>query len=580
MHNLFSILKPYWKPISLALSLMLVELLVEMWHPLLMAKIINEGIAYNDLPFVLKWGGFMVVLAVLGFIAGVANSFFAAHVSQNFGFDVRNLLFEKIQRFSLSNLHQYSTATLISRVTGDVTQLQNNVFMGLRIMMRAPLLTVGGIVMAFTVNAKLALILAVLMPLLIICLVWSMNKSFILFRTVRDRLDKTNGILRENLIGMRLIRVFVRFAHEIRRFTKANEDLMDRTMAALRLMEIVIPLLLLLMNLGVLAILWFGSLQVNAGSINVGEVVAIVNYATRMTAAFSAISMIVTVLSRSKASARRITEVLDATIDMIDGEETMPTGDAGAGKLVFDQVSFRYPGTAAPVLQSVSFTAEAGSTLAILGATGSGKSTLFQLIPRFYDVDEGRVLFDNRDVRMLRQDDLRNQIGYVHQEPLLFTGTVRENIMWGKPDATQEELLQAARDAQIHDTIMKLPQQYETMIGAKGINLSGGQRQRLTIARALIRKPKLLLLDDSTSALDLRTEARLLAAIKTYSCTIVMITQKISTAMQADKIILLEDGRVLAEGDHATLLRQSALYRQIVQSQSEEESIADGKAVE
>lgn len=574
MHSLLSLLKPYRKPIIIALMLMITELLVELWQPLLVAKIINEGIKHQDLDVVLLWGGLMVGMALLAFAAGIINSFYAARVSQGYGFDVRKALFEKIQSFSFAGFNQFPTSTLITRVTSDVTQLQNVVFMSLRIMMRAPLLMIGGLTMAFIVNDKLALMLVIVIPLLFVFLVWLMNKGFKLFRSVQERLDRTNAVLRENLLGMRLIRAFVRRREESKRFTEANEALMDRTVAALRLIELTVPLLLLVMNLSLLFILWYGRLEVEGLGANVGEVVAIVNYSARITGALSIISMVLTNLSRARASARRISDVYEAKVDIVDREDVNEQLKVTKGEVKFESVSFQYPGTSTLVLESVSFKAKAAETVAVLGATGSGKSSLFQLIPRLYEASEGRVWIDGIDIAEMKLDVLRKQIGFVAQEAVLFTGTVKENILWGKTDASMEEVIAAAQSAQIHDTIMKLPQQYETVLGQKGVNLSGGQKQRLSIARALIRQPKILLLDDSTSALDLKTEARLLDAISRYACTTMIITQKISTAMRADHILLLDDGKLIAQGHHESLLRESPLYRRMVESQFGEERVS------
>lgn len=576
MRKVFSFLHPYRRAMSIALLFMFAELIVELLQPLLMSKIINQGIEGQNLSFVIQWGGLMVLLAIAGFACGIINSFYAAHVSQNFGFDLRKQLFHKIQSFSFANFNQFPTATLITRVTSDVTQMQNVVFMSLRIMMRAPLIMIGGLIMALIIDAKLALILAVVVPALLLFLVWSMSRAFKLFRSVQERLDHANGVLRENLLGMRLIKAFVRYRHEIKRFTQANEQLMNRTVAALRVIELTIPLLLLIMNLSVILILWYGYIEVNTGGANVGNVVAVVNYAARITGAFSAISMIIMNISRAKASVNRISDVFEAEVDIIDSEKANDNGLFTEGKIEFNDVHFQYEDSLLPILKSITFTAIPGETIAIMGATGSGKSSLFQLIPRLYDVNGGSIRIDHTDIRSMKLNQLRKQIGYVPQEAMLFTGTVMENILWGKENASMDEIIQAAQQAQIHETILKLPLQYETIIGQKGVNLSGGQKQRLSIARALIRKPKILLLDDSTSALDLKTEAKLLAAIHTYSCTTLIITQKVSTALQADRIILLDDGQLLAQGSHDLLYRTSELYQQIVSSQFGKEGVRHG----
>ncbi|MCS0655772.1 ABC transporter ATP-binding protein [Cytobacillus firmus] len=574
MAKVLAFLKPYRIAVAIALSLMLTELAVELIQPLLMAKIIDEGILQNDLQEILKWGGIMLAASFAAFAAGVINSFYAAHVSQSFGFDVRKSLYDKVQSFSFANFNLFPASSLITRMTNDITQLQNTVFMSLRIMMRAPLLIIGGLIMAFVVDVKLALILSAVAPFLFLFLFWVMGKGGALFKAVQEKLDSVNSVMQENLTGIRLIKAFVRRNHEVKRFTRTNEDLRDGTVKALRLMEVTMPVLLFIMNLSILGVLWFGSIQVNAGDVKVGEVVAIVNYATRITAAFSIFSWIIMAFSRARASANRVTEVLDTEVDLTDRQESHDRKGltVSRGEIHFKDVSFKYPGTSEKVLDGISFTIHPGETVAIMGATGSGKTSLFQLIPRLYDVTGGRVEIDGRDVRELKMENLRRKIGFVPQEALLFTGSVKENISWGKEDAAMEEITEAAVNAQIHETIMKLPQGYETRVGQKGVNLSGGQKQRLSIARALVRKPKILLLDDSTSALDMKTEAKLLSSLKQYTCTTMIITQKISTAMGADRILLLEDGVLLAEGDHETLLKTSGLYKRIFQSQSGEEN--------
>ncbi|MBG9654318.1 MAG: ABC transporter ATP-binding protein [Bacillota bacterium] len=574
MGKMLAFLKPYRIAVAIALSLMLTELAVELIQPLLMAKIIDEGILQNDLQEVVKWGVIMLAASFAAFAAGVINSFYAAHVSQSFGFDVRKRLYDKVQSFSFANFNLFPTSSLITRMTNDITQLQNTVFMSLRIMMRAPLLIIGCLIMAFVVDVKLALILSAVAPFLFLFLFWVMGKGGTLFKTVQEKLDSVNSVMQENLTGIQLIKAFVRRNHEVKRFTHTNEDLKDSTVKALRLMEVTMPVLLFIMNLSILGVLWFGSIQVNSGDVKVGEVVAIVNYATRITAAFSIFSWIIMAFSRARASANRVTEVLDTEVDLTDRSESHDLKDltVSQGEIRFKDVSFKYPGTSEKVLDGISFTVHPGETVAILGATGSGKTSLFQLIPRLYDVTGGKVEIDGHDVRELKMENLRMKIGFVPQEALLFTGSVRENISWGKEHAAMDEITEAAVNAQIHETIMKLPQGYETRVGQKGVNLSGGQKQRLSIARALVRKPKILLLDDSTSALDMKTEAKLLSSLKKYTCTTMIITQKISTAMEADRILLLEDGMLLAEGDHENLLKTSGLYKRIFQSQSGEEN--------
>ncbi|MFD4928644.1 ABC transporter ATP-binding protein [Peribacillus butanolivorans] len=574
MKKLFSFLKPYRLLITLALFLMIVELGVELLQPLFIAKIIDDGILQKDLSVVIKWGSIMVGLSIFSFLGGIVNSFTASHVSQSFGHDVRKSLFGKIQAFSFANLNNIPTSSLITRMTNDVTQLQNTVFMGLRIMARAPLIVLGGAIMAITVNLKLSLVLVISIPILVFFLGWVMKRAAKLFKLVQKKLDNVNSVMRENLIGMRLIKAFLRKEHEIKRFDEANDELKRKTVTSLRLIETTMPVLMLVMNLAILVILWLGSEFIATGDIQVGEVVAIVNYATRIAASLSVFSWLIMVISRAKASAERVTEIFETPIDLDEGKMESQSGAVKAGSIEFQDVSFRYPGSGTPVLKNLSFTVEAGESLAIIGATGSGKTSLFQLIPRLYEVESGSIFIDSQDVKNIPLDSLRKRIGYVPQEALLFSGSIKNNIAWGKENATLEELMTAAAHAQVHETVMKLPKQYETQLGQKGVNLSGGQKQRLSIARALVRRPKILLLDDSTSALDLKTESKLLNALKSYTCTTLIITQKISTAMEADKILLLENGEMLAEGKHEELIKTSTLYRKIVHSQFGEEGIS------
>ncbi|MEH7237536.1 ABC transporter ATP-binding protein [Bacillus sp. JJ1562] len=571
MLRMLTYLKPYRLAISVALCLTFVELAVELLQPLLIAKVIDDGILQKDLSGVIKWGGIMVGISILAFIAGIVNSFFASHTSQSFAFDIRKEMFGKIQSFSFANLQKFQTATLITRMTNDVTQLQNTVFMSLRIAMRAPMLIIFGMVMALLVNAKLAMMLIVTTPFLILFLIFVMTKARRLFQSVQEKLDTVNGVMRENLSGMRLIKAFVRWGHETKRFIHANEGLRDRTITSLRLIELTMPVLLLLMNGSIIAILWFGSIDVSLGNVQVGEVVAVINYTTRITGALGVFSWIIMHFSRAKASSDRLVDVLDTEVDLIESNTNLTSVPHAKGSISFTHVDFRYPGTNALVLQDITFKIQPGETIAILGATGSGKTSLFQLIPRLYDVAYGSVQIDDIDVKDRKLDELRKQIGYVPQEALLFTGTIKDNIRWGKQDATMEEIMEAAKRAQIHETIAKLPLQYDTVIGQRGVNLSGGQKQRISIARALVRNPKILLLDDSTSALDLKTEAKLLAELKNYKCTTMIITSKIYTAMATDTILLLEDGKLLATGSHEELLHSSPFYKKVYKTQFGEE---------
>lgn len=574
MRTIFSYLKKYRIAVVIAILLMLMELMIELFQPFIISRIIDDGIGNNDLSIVLKWGGVLIVCSILAFIVGILSSFYAAHVSQSFGFDLRERLYEKVQAFSFANFNRFPESSLITRLTNDVMQLQNTVFMGLRIMLRAPLLVIGSIVMAFVVQPKLAMWLAAAIPVLAIFLFWVLKKGEGLFRSVQQQLDGVNGMMQQNLIGMRIIRVFVRMKHESKRFARSSEQLVDRTVSALRLTETTMPIVMLVMNASVIAVLWFGRIELDTNGATSGEVIAIVNYATRTTGALSIMSMIVVNFSRARASAQRVEDILLTDIDLKDTNESDASMKLKTGDVSFENVSFQYPDTDQTILKDISFQAKQGQTIAILGATGSGKTSLLQLIPRLYDVQSGTVLMDGYDNRQMKLEHLRKRIGYVPQEIMLFTGSVEQNIRWGKEDATFEEIIEAAKMAQIHETIMKLPEQYDTIVGQKGVNLSGGQKQRLTIARALVRKPVILLLDDSTSALDVGTEMALLQALKDMKCTTFLITQKISSTAEADQILLLDEGELIAQGTHNQLIRESSLYLKIYESQFGKEGVS------
>ncbi|MBY7143132.1 ABC transporter ATP-binding protein [Virgibacillus sp. NKC19-3] len=551
----------------MAYSFMLVELAIELLLPFFLGLMINEGVMNQDLNNILMWGGIMISLAFIAFIAGIFNSFYSAHVSFAFGYDIRQKLFEKIQDFSFRNLNQYPASALVTRFTNDVRQIQNTLFMALRIMAKAPLLVIGGVVMAFVVNPGLAIIFLVTVPLLILFLLWVLTFSGKMFSKVQRHVDNVNRVMQENLAGMRLIKAFVRRDFEENRFIKANSDLANTTQTTFRFVEASTPVLLFVMNMSLIFIIWFGNAQAIAGQTSVGEVVTIVNYALRVSMSISMFSFIIMALSRTKASAGRLDEIFTLDVNVQNLQDIDEKQTVTDGKVEYQHVSFHYPGAEKQTLTNITFTLQPGERLAIIGSTGSGKTTLFQLLPRLYDAESGEIFIDDKRISTYLLDQLRGSIGYVPQSPLLFTGTITDNIAWGKKDATYEDIVRAAKDAQIHNTIMELPDQYETRVGQKGVNLSGGQKQRISIARALIRSPKILMLDDSTSALDLATESRLLKAIQVYQCTTLIVTQKISTARSADRILLLDEGVVLNIGSHDALMKESGLYRKIVESQ-------------
>jgi len=569
--TVFSYVRPYKWPIAIALFLMLIELSVELVQPLIIAKIIDDGIMKGDQSVIWTWGGVMMLMAFVAFLSGATNSFFASHASQSFAFDVRSALFKQVQQFTVATFTKFPTAGLITRLTSDVTMVQNVLFMSLRIMLRAPLLVLGSVIMAFIVNAYLAMFLVIGAPFLLIFLYIMVKKGVSYFALVQVRLDRVNRVLQENLQAVRLVKAYLRGTFESSRFEKVSNLLKMDTVKALRIMEIILPLLLLVMNISLLAVLWFGAREIQSNNAQIGELVAIVNYAMRMTGAFSMFAFIIMAFARAKASAERMEEVLLVNEGLERDEESGKMHGIIKGEISFKNVTFSYPNTAEPVLQNISFDVKSGEKLAIMGATGAGKSTLMQLIPRFFEVTSGSITVDGKDVKKWPLDQLRQAIGLVPQQSLLFTGSIYQNLAWGKVEASTDELQQAAKQAQIHSSVEQFAKGYDTRVGQKGVNLSGGQKQRLSIARALVRKPEILLLDDSTSALDVKTEASLWEALDKEEATMLVVTQKIRTAKGADRVLLLDNGRIAAYGSHQELIETSDLYRQIAESQQEQE---------
>lgn len=567
-------IRPYWKAALLAPLLMMVEVYTDLLQPQLMASIVDHGVLTGDIAHIQKTGALMLGVALIGLAGGVGCTVFSSIASQQFGADVRSDLFMKVQASSFRNLERFTTGSLITRLTNDVTQVQMFVQMLLRILVRAPLLTVGSLIMAFTISVKLALILVIVTPVLFGVLFAVIRRGFPLFSQVQQKLDRLNNVLQENLSGIRVVKAFVRADYENKRFRAANDDFMHIAVKANLVMATMMPVMFLLLNASIVAALWFGGKLYWGGSLQVGELVAFTNYVTQMLFSMMMVGMMMMNVSRAKASVGRIQEVLGSQSEIRDKDGAKPH-TIRAGRIAFEDVSFAYDPDE-PVLQHISFTAEPGQTVAILGATGSGKSSLVSLIPRLYDVAAGRVLIDGIDVRDFPQRHLRSQIGMVLQQAVLFSGKIRDNIAFGRPDASQEEIEAAARAAQAHDFIAALADGYDTVLGQRGVNLSGGQKQRISIARALLIKPRILILDDSTSAVDLGTESRIQAALKELmqGSTCLIIAQRISSVLEADQIIVLDEGRVAAVGTHRELLATSEVYQEIYRSQLKEEDAA------
>ena len=573
MSKLFKFIKPYWWAILLGPLLMMLEVAADLLQPRLMVQIIDIGVANRDLAYVYSVGAKMIGIAIIGLLGGTGATIFSCIASQGYGKDLRAELFSKVQSYSFAELDKFKTASLITRLTNDVAQVQHIVLSSLRMLVRAPLLAIGGAVMALMINAGLASVLLISLPVLGIALALIMGRSFPMFGIVQKKLDKLNSVTRENLAGVRVVKAFVRADYEKARFAKSNEELFKIALKATRLVGLTTPVMMITMNISLVAVLWFGGAKVNIGTMTVGEVMAFINYITQILIALQMVAFLMVMISRAKASADRIVEVLD--VDSSIASPEVPKGAITGGRIDFKGVNFHYEGSAGdPVLKDIELSVLPGQTLAILGSTGAGKSTLVNLIPRFYDPTAGSVLIDGTDVRDMNLLDLRGSLGMVLQDSVLFTGSIRENILWGKEDATEDELIEATKAAQAHNFITAFPQGYDTQVGQKGVNLSGGQKQRLAIARALIRKPRILILDDSTSAVDMGTEERLQAALKGTGSgmTTIVIAQRISSVMDADRIIVLEDGRVVADGTHRQLLGTNDVYRDIVRSQLGEEA--------
>ena len=577
--KLFSFLRPYWVWATLAPLLMMIEVAMDLMQPRLLERIIDVGIANSDLTVILQTGLWMVGVAFVGIIGGVGCTFFAVLASQSFGADLRSALYGRVQMLSFANIDELETGKLITRLTNDVTQVQDVVLMLLRIMVRAPMMMAGSLVMAIITAPQLAWLFVVLIPLVIIGLVLIIKRAFPLFSKVQARLDALNTVMQESLAGVRVVKAFVREAHEILRFGKANDNLMDQSISAVRTVAVTMPFMMIVLDSGVVAVLWLGGIQVSAGGMQVGQVIAFINYLMQTLMSLMMVSMLLMRISRSEASAVRIQEVFDSE-PKVRNKPGALTDFVPRGRVAFEDVSFSYRGNGDdPVLNRISFVAEPGQTVALLGATGSGKSSLVHLIPRFYDVTGGRVTIDGRDVRDIDEDTLRRQIGTALQESVLFSGTIRDNIRYGRPDAGDEEVIAAAKMAQAHDFITALPGGYDAEVGQRGVNLSGGQKQRIAIARALLIQPAILILDDSTSAVDVETEGRIQAALEAENAqrTTFVVAQRISTVLAADKILVLDDGHIVAQGAHAELLASSPIYREIYASQMDGGHMDDGQ---
>ncbi|MBU5311260.1 ABC transporter ATP-binding protein/permease [Tissierella carlieri] len=561
-------IKKYKKQFLIALTFIILETTGDLIQPTIMSKIIDNGVKRGDMNYVFKLGGLMFFMTALGATFAVIRNIVSSKVSQSFGADLREDLYIKIQGFSFDNIDGFQDASLITRLTNDVNQIQNFSHGMMRIFVKAPVLGIGSVIMAFLLNPKMALILLGVVPIVVIIISLNLKVSYPIFTKIQKSLDRVNGVMREYLAGIRVVKAFNRFEYEKIRFRKVNDDLKDITLKGMRVVAVFNPVVTLVVNIGIVLVLWFGGLRVNSGQMEVGKIMAFVNYMTQVLFSLIMMTRILNIFIRARASAERIGEVFEAE-NTITVKENPIIFNNVKGRLEFENVYFKYYSSSRYVLEDINFFINPGETLAIIGSTGSGKSTLINLIPRFYDVDKGKIKIDGMDVKDIDISDLREKVGIVPQKVLLFTGTIKDNIRWGDENATIEDIEKVAKIANAHDFILSFNEGYNTYLGQGGVNLSGGQKQRISIARALIKKPSILILDDSTSAVDLITERKIRQGLKEYlkDTTTILIAQRITSVMDADKILVLDRGKIVGQGAHQELMRNCEVYKDIYYSQ-------------
>lgn len=558
----------------LAPLMMFIEVIMDLNQPKLMSDIIDIGVANGDITYVLNVGFKMIVVAFIGILGGMLCGVFSTLASMNMGKNMRQGLFNKIQSLSFSEIDQFKTSSLITRLTNDVTQVQNMVMMALRGMVRSPLICLGGIIMSLSISVKLSMIFLVVIPLIILSVTVITAKSTPFFTAMQKKIDNVNLVMRENLLGVRVVKAFAIEDKVKERFSYANDDLMSTSIKAQSVTILLWPLVTLIMNLSVVAILWFGGNYVNKGSLEIGKIMAFINYLVQIMSSLNMLVMIIINFSRAKVSASRINEVLDVESSITDKEDAKKINKFN---IDFKDVYFKYNKDGDYVLKGISFKAEEGEKIGIIGATGSGKSTLISLIPRLYDTSSGTVMIGNEDVKNLKINELRSLIGVVLQDTTLFSGSIEDNLKFGKEDATEEMMISSVKDAQAFEFINANNEGFNREVGQRGKNLSGGQKQRISIARTLIKNPKILILDDSSSALDMATEAKLQKSIKNRmkNSTVFLIAQRISAVKDSDKIIVLDNGEIVAIGNHEELIKECDIYRSIAISQLGEEVVSN-----
>ncbi len=568
-------LRPYRRQILLVAALLLAQSLANLYLPTLNADIIDNGIAKGDTHYIVTVGGLMLLVTLLMGAASVIAVYWGARTAMAFGRDVRGALFRRVQSFALMEVNRFGTPSLITRTTNDVQQVQMLVLMSLTLMMAAPIMIVGGIVMALRMNARLSLLLVVILPIMSVVVGFIVTRAVPMFRRMQEKIDRINLVLRETLSGIRVIRAFDRTAHEQRRFELANEDLTDTSIRVMRLFAGLFPVIMLIVNLSTVAVMWFGSLLVGDGRMPIGNLTAFLAYLMQILFSVLMATIMFVMVPRAAASADRIQEVLDVEPTVVDPESPAPSPPR-LGTIEFRDVEFRYPGAEEPVLSGISFTAGPGETTAIVGSTGSGKSTLVNLIPRLYDVSGGSVLVDGVDIRELSQQDLWSRIGLVPQRAFLFSGTVASNVRDGNERATDEDVWRALEIAQARDFVQEMPEGLDAPVTQGGTNLGGGPRQRRATARAIVKRPEIYVFDDSFSALDFATDARLRTALRaeTRDATVLIVAQRVGTIMHADRIVVLSEGQVAGVGTHEQLMATCETYREIVYSQLSPEEVA------
>ncbi|RCW48962.1 ABC transporter ATP-binding protein [Paenibacillus prosopidis] len=571
MLTLTRFLKKYWLSAVLAPLFMLLEVCMDLLQPRFMAGIVNDGIMKGDLGHIANTAPMMLLAALIGLIAGASCTVFATIASQSFGADLRQELFQKIQSLSLRSLDRFGSGSIVTRLTGDIMQIQSLVLLILRIFARDTFIIIGSLVMAFSISPRLSIILLAMIPLLIAFLVITTRFTIPLYSKMQNRLDQVNTVMQENLSGIRVVKAFVRSDYEEERFNQSNTNLMQASLKAAKIVALNTPLMSIILNFSIVAALWYGGMLSEQDSLSVGSLAAFLTYITQLLFSTLGLGNQLMTISRAKASADRINEVLETQADkLVPSLTNKCTPTIREGRLQFEHVSFSYDGDLEKaVLRDIHFTAEPGETIGIVGVNGAGKSTLVSLIPRFYEVSAGTVRIDSQPVNEFDPRELYSGVGMVLQQSLLFSGTIRDNICYGKPDATEADIEAAAKAAQAHGFIMKLENGYDTVLGQRGVNLSGGQKQRLSIARTLLLKPKIVILDDCTSAVDLNTDLLIRKSLETImkSSTCLIIGQRIASVEHADRIIVLEDGQITAVGTHRELLGYSKLYRQMALSQ-------------